>query len=188
MKIPLVGMDPSLTNWGLASGEFDLITGILTTPFIQLINPLELQGKQIRVNSKDLHRSEQLAKGVWETVQNARAIFVEVPVGSQSARSMASYGVCVGILGFIRALGKPIIEVTATESKIALTGNKNATKRDMIEAAYQYYPEANWLIGTKGKEKGKLINSNEHMADAIGSIHSGVNTPVFQQLMTILMV
>jgi hypothetical protein len=56
----------------------------------------------------------------------------------------------------------------------------------MIEAAFQTYPEANWLIGTKGKEKGKLIAKNEHMADAIAAIHAGVNTPVFQQLMHIL--
>jgi hypothetical protein len=186
MIIPVMGMDPSFTNWGLGSVDLDLTTGIPSTPYIQLIEPLELSGKNIRVNSNDLHRAEQIARVVIEGAKKVKAVFAEVPVGSQSARAMASYGICVGIISTIRAMGIPVIEVTAIESKLALTGKKTATKLEMIEAAFQTYPEANWLIGTKGKEKGKLIAKNEHMADAIAAIHAGVNTPVFQQLMHIL--
>lgn len=103
-------------------------------------------------------------------------------VGSQSANGMKSYGVCVGILGAFRAMGIQLIEVTPNENKIALTNNKTASKDAMIKAAHSIYPEANWLKDGKGR----MLNKNEHLADAIGAIHAGVNTPAFQTIMKLL--
>lgn len=171
-------MDPSLRNWGLAEANLCLETGSLTTPELTLIQPVDLKGKQVRQNSIDLHRAEQLAEPVLRTARNAKVIFVEVPVGSQSARAMASYGICVGVLGAVRALGIPLIEVTPTENKLVFTGNKSATKRDMIDQAYQLYPEADFP-----RHRGKITDKAEHLADAIAAIHAGVRTPVFQNLM-----
>lgn len=99
---------------------------------------------------------------------------------------MASYGVCVGVLGAIRALGIPLIEVTASEVKISLTGNKNATKQAMIDAAVGFYPDANWPLydkSGKGFQKGDIHSKTEHVADALAAIHAGANTPAFQNLM-----
>ncbi|RUX60176.1 hypothetical protein [Mesorhizobium sp. M7A.F.Ca.CA.002.12.1.1] len=179
MLIPVLGMDPSLTNWGLAEANLCLKTGVLSTPQLTLVQPDELQGKQVRVNSNDLHRSEQLAQRVFATARKAKVIFVEVPVGSQSARAMASYGICVGILGALRSEGMQIIEVTAGETKKIFTGDKNAPKRKMIDRAAELYPDANF----PPLHKGKLPDKTEHLADAIATIHSGVRTPMFQNLM-----
>lgn len=183
MKIPVLGMDPSLRNWGLASAQLDLMTGILDDPVLELIMPLDLPGKQVRQNSSDLHLAEQIAGPVIAAARKAKAIFVEIPVGSKSARAMASYGVCVGVLGAVRALGIPLIEVTAYEVKAALTGNKLATKRDMIDTGVTTYPGSNWTSIYPGQQKGKIPDKAEHVADAIGAIHAGVNTPVFVNLM-----
>lgn len=183
MQIPVLGMDPSLSAWGLAAAQLDLDTGILTTPRLVLSSPKDRSGKQVRVNSKDLYRAETLAAAVLEEVSKAKAIFVEVPVGSQSARAMASYGICIGILGTVRAQGTQLIEVTAREVKEALTGDSGASKNQMIKAASELYPEANW---PKGREPGTIANKAEHLADAIGAIHAGVNVPVFQNLMNLL--
>jgi Holliday junction resolvasome RuvABC endonuclease subunit len=181
MKIPVLGMDPSLRNWGLAEAILDLDTGILSTPEISLISTKDQKGKQVRQNSSDLHTAEQLAATAIEVCKRAKVVFVEVPVGSQSARAMASYGTCVGVLGAIRALGTQLIEVSPMEVKQHFTGNKTATKDEMICAAMAFYPEANWP-----RHKGKVANKAEHMADAIAAIHAGVHTPVFQQLMQLL--
>lgn len=180
MKIPVLGMDPSLSNWGLASAELNLSSGILDTPQLVTICPDKIPGgKLIRVNSSDLHRAEQLAVAATNAARKAKVIFVEVPVGSQSARAMASYGICVGVLGAIRALGIPLIEVTAMEVKLALSGIKLATKEQMISAAVALYPNANWP-----QHAGKISASKaEHVADAIGAIHAGVNTSSFKNLM-----
>lgn len=178
MKIPVLGMDPSLRNWGLASATLDLSTGIMDTPHLELVCPTDLQGKQVRQNSSDLHLAEQLARPMITAAKLAKVIFVEVPVGSKSARAMASYGVCVGLLGAVRSLGIPLIEVTATEVKLAMTGDKTATKAQMIEAASRYYPDANFPV-----HHGQITQKAEHVADAIGAIHAGVNTSTFQNLM-----
>lgn len=181
MEIPVLGMDPSMTNWGLAEGMLDLKTGILSTPNLVLIEPTKITHKQVRQNSIDLDVAEQLARIVLELCQRNKAIFVEIPVGSQSARAMCSYGMCCGILGFVKSQGIQLIEVTAGEVKKALTGNKNATKAQMIEAAVKEYPDANFP-----RHHGKITAKAEHVADAIGSIYAGVRTPAFTNLIRLL--
>ena len=178
MIIPVLGMDPSLTNWGLAAAELDLETGYLSTPTVLLVSPTEIRGKQVRVNSNDLHRAEQLARIAFGAAEIAKAVFVEIPVGSQSARAMASYGICIGVLAAMRAKGIPIIEVTPTEVKTSFTGNKNATKTDMINKALELYPDVDFPI-----HKGKPAQKSEHLADAIAAIHAGVHTPAFQTIL-----
>lgn len=176
MKIPVVGMDPSMRAWGLVEATLDLNEGYLSSLHLSLIEPKDLEGKQVRQNSSDLHLAAQLASGVLPIIRKAKVIFVEIPVGSQSARAMASYGICVGVLGAIQAENIPLIEVTAFEVKKALAGTKTATKRQMIDAAYATYPEANFP-----KRGNRVLDKAEHMADAIGAIHAGVLTPMFQQ-------
>lgn len=182
MKIPVLGMDPSFRNWGLAQGILDLETGILENLHLTLIQPVDMSGKQVRQNSQDIYIAEQLAAGALQVAQKAKCVFVECPVGSQSARAMASYGVCVGILGSIRSMGIPLIEVSPIEVKKAFTGSVTATKELMIKTAVGFYPDANFP-----RQRGRIVAKAEHMADAIAAIHAGVNTPMFQNLMRLLM-
>ena len=192
-KIRVCGFDPSLRNWGIAAADLDLDSGLLDTPDLSIIQTVDPPGKQVRQNSKDLALAEQLFSGMYPIAQLAKVIFVEVPVGSQSARAMASYGTCVGVLGSLRGLGIQIIEVTPTEVKVSMTGNRNATKDDIIRAAVEHYPDANWprhsragKVGKTSWKAGDLLNSCEHMADAVAAIHAGCATPMFQNLLRIL--
>lgn len=181
MKVPVAGFDPSLTAWGIALGELDLETGYLDAPEVELVEPLRIDSKQVRQNSKDLHEAEQLAKKAFAFARRVKAVFVEVPVGSQSARAMASYAICVGILGALRAEGIPLIEVNPTEVKLAFTGNKNASKQQMIDRAMALYPEVVFP-----RHRGKVVAKAEHMADALAAIHAGVMTPLFQNIVRFL--
>jgi len=186
MKMSVVGFDPSLTHWGIAHAELDLTTGFLEKVRLTLVEPVRLTTKQVRQNSKDLHETRQLATAAFAAARGAEAVFVEVPVGSQSARAMASYGICVGVLGSILAESIELIEVTASEVKEAFTGNRSASKEAMIAQAVSLYPGANYPRYTKnGKtyKKGDIMTTAEHVADALGAIHAGVNTPLFQNLM-----
>lgn len=178
MKIPVCGIDPSLRNWGIAEALLDLETGYLDTPFLTLVETIDPTGKDVRQNSKDLDLACQIGIKTIPIARKAKAIFVEVPVGSQSARAMASYGVCVGILGSLKALGIPLIEVTPLEVKKTFTGDKTATKQLMIDTAVNLYPDANWP-----RQKTRILAKSEHLADAIATIHAGVQTPMFQNLM-----
>jgi len=179
--IPVLGMDPSLNNWGLAYGTYDLDTGQLAVKTLQVIRPTFATGKQVRQNSKDLERAQQLFAGARNAAIQAKAVFVEVPVGSQSARAMASYGVCAGVLGSLRAVGVPFFEVTPNEVKLATIGKKTASKAEIIWRAVQNHPNANWPMRTVDGEAQPIATQAEHMADAIGAIEAGIQLPLFQQ-------
>lgn len=181
MILPVCGMDPSLANWGMAEGRFNLATGFLDDVVLTVASTKKNKSKQIRTNSDDLQRAHDLATSVFEVGMRNKVIFVECPVGSQSADGMKAYGIVIGVLGSLRANGIQIIEVTAAEVKKSLSGNPLATKAEMIKAGVSHYPQANWPL-----YRGR-INSGiaEHMADSLGAIHAGVNTPVFQNVMRI---
>lgn len=182
--IRVVGFDPSLRNWGISKGI--LVPGTVSQLRIEevdVINPELPTGKQVRQNSLDLESAKQLCAAALSAAKGAQAIFVEVPVGSQSARAMASYGICVGVLGALRATGIPFFEVTPTEVKMASTGKKTATKQEMIQWAMATHPEANW---PRYKQNGVVKVSEakaEHMADATAAIYAGLACNSFQQLL-----
>lgn len=185
-RIKVVGQDPSLRNWGIAVGYYSLDTGELKIHKVGLTNPELSTSKQVRQNSQDLESAYQLYKGAIESVKDAQAVFVEVPVGSQSSRAMASYGICVGVLGALRANGIPFFEVTPTEVKLAAVGDKNASKQAMIQWATTQHPEANWP--THSYRGQQLISESkaEHQADAIGAIYAGLACKTFQQFLPYL--
>lgn len=188
-KIRVCGFDPSMRNWGMAVADLDLGSGLLDVPTLSIIQPRDEKSKQVRKNSKDLALAKQLFEGAYDTAKSCKVVFVEVPVGSQSARAMASYGVCVGVLGSLAGLGITIIEVSPEENKKALTGIKHATKEAMISAAMAEYPTANWPRQERNGatfKKGDLKAEAEHVADAIGAIHAGCATPTFQTLLKLL--
>lgn len=186
--INVVGQDPSLNNWGIAIGTYELETGNIQISRLGITNPVLPTGKQVRQNSRDLEASFQLYKGALAAAEGAHAVFVEVPVGSQSARAMASYGMCVGVLGALRAKGIPFFEVTPTEVKLAGFGTKTAKKAEMIQWAMSKHPDAGWPTY---KEHGQVLVSEakaEHMADAIAAIHAGVASNAFQQMLALMAV
>lgn len=173
-------MDPSLRNWGLAGGFLDLGTGLITVKGMAVLNAPVPTGKQVRQNSLDLISAAYLFKEALAAAEGAHAVFVEVPHGSQSARAMASYGICVGVLGALKSY-LPIYELSADEVKLIATGTKTATKKQMIDWAMRQHPAAPWPTYTR---KGKTLTSDsvaEHMADACAAIHAGVASVQFSQ-------
>lgn len=186
MLIKVCGQDPSLRHWGLALGTYDTTTKVLVLDAVAVIEPVLPKSKQVRQNSLDLESANQLCRGSLQAIEGVQAVFVEVPVGSQSARAMASYGICVGILGALRASGIPFFEVTPTEVKLAGAGIKTATKQAMIKWAMDKHPEANWPLYM---QKGIAMVSEakaEHMADATAAIYAGIACNPFQQMLSML--
>lgn len=178
--LKVVGFDPSLRNWGAVKGT--LIGDLFVVSDLSAIQPVLDEGKRVRQSSLDLQSATQLAEAAFQWAEDADVVFVEVPIGSQSARAMASYGICIGVLGALRAKGIPFIELNPTEVKVAATGNKTATKHEMITWAVNEHPEANWPTFNRG---GKALISEakaEHMADAIAAVHAGLRNQQFQQL------
>jgi hypothetical protein len=184
--IQVVGYDPSLRNWGIARGTLNTVDGSIYIPNVSVNQPSLSKGKQVRQNSLDLESAEQLTRMALDAAKGAQAVFVEVPVGSQSARAMASYGICVGILGALRASGIPFFLVTPEEVKLATGLSAKASKADMIDWATTRHPEANWPYQTQLGVTSIIAGKAEHQADACAAIHAGINSQPFKQLLALM--
>jgi len=181
-QIRALTIDPSLRNWGMGRVLIDIDTRQVTVEELFLNKTEDDSGKVVRKNSDDLRRAKALYDEMVRFSQGCSIAFAEVPVGSQSARAMASYGVCIGVLA---GCPLPLIQVTPTEVKLAGFGYKHATKEEMIQWATEKHPEANWLMKKRG---GALTptNDNEHLADAIGAVYAGIKTDQFRQAVAML--
>lgn len=185
-QIELIGMDPSLRHWGLAKALYDTQTKKLEVTELDVIEYVPSSHKQVRQNSKDLDAATAIAERVSDFCGSTRNIFVEIPIGSQSARSMASYGICLGIIGAMQKHNTPIAQITPTEVKLASCGNSTASKRDMILWGLEKHPEAPWP-SRKVKGVDTVIESKaEHMADAIAAIYAGIRLPEFIKLVDVI--
>lgn len=84
-SIRVVGLDPSLRNWGVSKGSFDMYSNKLVVDTLDVINPVLTKSKQVRQNSLDLESAKQLFGQVYAHIKDAQVVCVEVPHGSQSA-------------------------------------------------------------------------------------------------------
>lgn len=183
-KMKIIGCDPSLSNFGIAFATLDLDTLTFTVDDLKVAQTEPEKDKkvrkQVRKNSEDLERARLLHRAAMEACQGEVFMaFVEVPVGSQSARAMASYGVCLGVLAAV-AETLPMIQVTPTEVKLAGCGIKTATKEEMIEAMVAKYPNAPWPMKTVKGIYTPIASKCEHLADAIGAIEAGIASDEFR--------
>ncbi|WP_152881158.1 hypothetical protein [Duganella sp. FT27W] len=184
MKMKICGMDPSLQNFGIAFATLDLDTLTFVVDRFELAKTAPEKDKKVRKvvrkNSEDLERAKILHGAAMGAVKGIWLAFVEVPVGSQSSRAMASYGVCIGVLA---AVGQavPMVQVTPTEVKLAGAGVKTATKEEMIEAMMAKYPNAPWPMQKKAGVMVPIASVCEHLADAVAAIEAGMATDEFRQ-------
>lgn len=183
--LKLVGMDPSLNNWGVARVTLNLDTMGFHVDGLSVVQTApegdKKARKQVRKNSEDLERAKLLHAGAIAAVAGCAIACVEVPVGSQSARSMASYGVCIGVMAAV-AERVPLIQVTATEVKLAGCGIRTGTKEEMIEAMMAKYPSKHWPVRTVKGITSPIVSKCEHMADALAAIEAGIATDEFRAL------
>lgn len=179
-KIRVLGEDPSMRNWGIAVA--DIVVDVDNMSYaVQVLDLILVETesskdvkKTVRRNSDDLDRAQLIHEKRNEAYDKYKPdiSFVEVPVGSQSARAMCSYGICVGVLG---AREEPIIQMKPDEVKLAGAGDKYATKEEMIHWATITHPDAPWMV-----RAGKFIAKNEHLADALAAIYAGLKSDQFK--------
>jgi len=175
--IRVVGFDPSLANLGIAIADVDSSTLEVFVKAIKLIETKKSTNKHVRRASDDLERAKKHARAIKMHCDECKIAISEVPHGAQSARGSMSNGVVYGLLASIEI---PLIQVQANETKIAAVDDSTATKREMINWASGKYPNLKWIKG-----RGQLGDKNEHMADAIGVIHAGVQTDQFREALAL---
>lgn len=182
MLIKIVGIDISLNNLGASQCLYDTEREKLTIQQVGTFCPCVSKNKQVRQNSKDLEQGLQLYQALLNVCKDAQVICVEIPHGSQSARAMASYGICIGVLSALKQNSKAVfIEVSALEVKQTV-GKPNATKKEVVAWVLQQHPHA-----PLSTYKGEInMTKAEHQADSIVAIYAGMKTEVFKTFYQIL--
>ena len=174
------GIDMGLRALGFTRFDYNLINHKLAFLDMELIETERRVAKVVRANSDDLRRSQELWRALHRNGHRCDLLFAEIPSGAQSARAAHSFGIVTGLLAAM-SVTTPLIQVQPTETKLHTVGTKTASKQEMIEWAAETYPDAPWL---RKKVKGvmKVIDKNEHLADACAVVHAGLKTDQFQQL------
>ena len=175
--ILIAGIDPAISNTGLVKGYLDIETDKLSITDMRLLETKPGTTKSVRKNSDDLTRARYLKQHIDKFLVDCVMVFVEIPVGSQSARSMCGYGICIGL---IASIAIPVIQISPSEIKFTVNGSKQASKSDIIAWAVDRYPNDFWFTSFK-QGKTSYLSKNEHLADAIAAIHAGLVTDQYNQ-------
>lgn len=181
-KIRIAGLDASMSNWGVCLGTVDLDDGYLVIDSVHVIQPPKLKSdKKTRQNAKDVLLSQTLYSENIRLLQDIDIICAELPVGSQSARASAGYGICMGIIGALNASLPKIIEVTPQAVK-KVVGKKDATKLEVIEWVLDHHPEVNFPTYRQNGIEYISAAKAEHMADATVAIYAASTHPTFIEI------
>lgn len=177
--LKIVGMDPSMLNWGISVGHFNLDSEELIIQELRTLSYKPPKTK-LRKNYKDILRANFLYTELSHILHDADIIMAEIPVGSKSARAMASYSMCVTIVGALNILDI-LIPVTPSDVKL-IVGDPEASKDDVMEWAIEAHPEAPWATYIKKGIEYYNKSVIEHQADAIAAMYAGSLTPKFNSL------
>ena len=93
---------------------------------------------------------------------NLDAIVVESPTGSQSFNSALNFSFEACFKAYIQRMGYWTYKIAPAKGKL-VTGDKNATKRDVIKWCLDNYPDLNYVRS----KQGRVINKAEHECDAL---------------------
>ncbi|QML90175.1 hypothetical protein HVX25_24510 (plasmid) [Escherichia coli] len=83
--IKVAGLDPSLSNFGVAIGEIELDSGALQVNKLHLIETKAGDTKkQVRVNSDDMRRLNEIWRGIKPLIDQVHLVFCELPVPGET--------------------------------------------------------------------------------------------------------
>lgn len=179
--VTVMGIDPSLRNTGIAIAKINSETNEVLSIEDLILARTQPGPKSQRKSSADFEAATVISSMIRQTVaiHIPKVVFAEIPSGTQSSRASFALGITLGIMATMQP--KPI-EVTPQQTKLQSVGVRTATKGEMIEWAATLYPDAPWQRSTAGR----LMNANEHLADACGVIHAGLITPEWEVIRNLL--
>jgi Holliday junction resolvasome RuvABC endonuclease subunit len=180
MKQVVLALDPSFRNTGYAIFEIvDITERILEVGVIK--TEKSDKKRKVRASDQRVEQIQVLVNSLRSIINKykPKLIVAELPTsGGKSAHAISSMAIAQTVCGAVAAYEDlPYEWVTPTENKKALTGAKNASKEDMMNAALKLYPQLKAdYTHTKGQYKGKIRGEFEHIADAIGAFETVKST------------
>lgn len=169
------GIDPSMSHTALVMAQWDGDRYFNWSWYQQDSDPVIQKPGQYKYHT-DFKRFSLIMEGwkafVLSTKSKPNIVHVEAPTGSQSSRAAIGYGVSWMVVSYLKVcypkaefyLHKP------QHVKEWVTGNSNAKKKEMIEAAESFFPDFPWQMN----KKGVILSKEEHKADALCTLKYGM--------------
>lgn len=181
IKIPVMGVDPSLNNWGFSYGYISISPDSPIS--LEIVHGQVIQNKSKPSKIKqpknviDMNRASEIYIEMLTHLKTFKPyyVFVELPYGSQSSRAMMSAGLCTGVMGSLAEGYNTRYEVvTPRTCKKVTVGSLTASKEEMIKWVVDNHPE--YSLPTRMLNGERVINSSqaEHIADSVAAIHAGI--------------
>lgn len=183
----ILGIDPGLRSTGIAVAEIDLVQRAIGRVLaVDTLRTVRGKEKAVRKTSDDLNRALAQSARLAEITKGygISAVAIEMATRTPYNAPNFSFGVMVGI---VASLNRPIIQVLPHEVKIAATGDKNATKKEMIAWALEKTRrhKIDWPTSSRPNYlalsfAGKHVALDaEHPADALATIEAALQTQQF---------
>lgn len=170
----IVGMDPSIQNWGMVKVKVDKEKNIQLLESAVVHSLASKKGskaaKATYKNVEDLERGKILINKTLSFCKDVDYIFIELPVASQSARACVSYGMCVGLFSAVANEGIPYRVIRNNEIK-RMAGYKDDNIRPVEKSEVIDYVTSE---GYKDIFNNFKKDEHEHLADAMMTILVGL--------------
>jgi Holliday junction resolvasome RuvABC endonuclease subunit len=177
--IIVIGIDQSLRATGITTlraepGQtfIERARAVITVP--------DKKSKHLYKADDDGMRVDEIARALIEEIKCAKAglathVFVacEAPAGAQSATAAKALGLAYGVVRGVCAVhGMTPVVIQAHHAKKALTGSASASKKEMVDAAREFW-------GSWGKQTKP---ANEAIADAGAVALCALREPTLQAM------
>ena len=171
MKKSILALDVGFTSMGVVVLRGGRII------HMEVIKTQKSKSKQARVADDSAARCAVLAGRLVEIIGEFKvgAVVGELPsAGAQSAAALRSMGLATGVGAAVAEIFRlPVEWCTPMEGKLALTGKRNASKEQMMEAARRKFSDTAFPSAK---------STFEHIADALGAYEALKHTPVVRLL------
>lgn len=174
----ILGMDPSLNNWGLAFATLYLDDLTIEVGKLVTVHPEPSKlNKSERKSTKDIERTTSLFNNLLPYLKDVDIVIAETPIGGRDTKAAFGYSVCVTLIGVLNSIGleNEVIEVSPFDVKQVV--KKEATKDEMISWATKQHPEADWKYRIVKGNKVLIKKEAEHVSDAIAAIYAAASKP-----------
>ena len=180
----ILSLDASLCSTGWTVYESDgkkwslIDSGVISTQS-------EAKKKKIYKGDDMTRRLREIIEGLLHLLEthDPKAVCCEMFVGSQNASAASALSSAKAIVVTLCMIQRrPLLEVTPDDVKIALYGDKTASKRQMKDAACKLYPELKEQYHVSKTSNDGYTGKFEHVADSVGVFKAVRNTPTIQLL------
>lgn len=175
--ILVLGIDPGFSSLGFAVVQVEAEN--LKPIQLGVVRTEKSNAKaNVLASDDNVRRIREISATIYSLMEGKFALCSESQSWPRNAGSSAKVGMAWGaIAGFSEILDIPILQVSPMGLKKAITGNKSATKEEVMAALNARFGRD---FGAELVKQGVPASQHEHAYDALGAVVAMENSETFR--------